>query len=953
MPSDSNLDKIPPSPIDDDDLWLINREDNSYKVTSKMLGSYLISSPIPETCEENSDCPPDRLCVDGFCERIPCDSEQPPGQEGCPPDYVCIADHCYPNCDPTQPSPCGEDYVCVDPGVTGGDYVCLPYPFPCRPDILPDDGCPPGYTCWGGNCYQTCSDNSTCPPGMECVEFQDPDSGVGYICVPSSGGFPCVDGQCPNGYDCFFGMCFAKCGDPNDPNNSNYPNGGVCEEGFHCLDIDGIDYCVPYPFPCDLYSPGCPDGMVCYHGECFPECDSTQNDACEDGFQCLEIGGGITICYPDFPQEGFVNDGPLVIRTEPLGYPDVPASEKIVFTANQYGRSVLTFQGFAQNPGGPGGGDCSQGQSCPPGYSCVGGICILTPCDSTGGITGGCPIGTICFAGHCYKPCDITKDKPCDPGFECVEVTPGLTLCLPGGETGGGKCDDGKCPAGYECTTIDGEKYCVPVSCSDRVCPDGQQCFNGFCYKPCGGIGGGLCDENFVCVEIPAIDDSLCMPIGGGGSGGGSGGDINIIIDPGWWNPDENTQSPIGNGILILKDKEGDIVPLFTANQFANSIFSMNHLDIIPPGSGTPCNSDNDCPPGEFCGNNGKCVTGSGDGCSLSSDCPVGEVCIDGKCYGNGTDGGNGNGNIGGGNCSANGDCPSDAFVCLDGVCVQKPCPPGGCGTGQVCYGGFCYELCVPGTPCADGHHCITLPDGTDICYPIGGGGGGGEGGLNGCTEDAQCIATFECDNGICTPRPCSDSSACLNGYCYQGQCFPMCNNGSCPNGYECVEIIDDGGGTETICLPLGNNGGGGISGDINVEINQYHDSKWEFVTPASGPIRPKDNQRHVIPNGNTTLGTVNTPWTKMYIDEGYVTTKLEPKGNSGTGTIGTSNKRFSAVYATNLYTYDLNLSNESTEGNDVDGTTGSWTIQEGKDDLFLINRITGKRYKFKLEGVD
>ncbi len=292
MPSDSNLDKIPPSPIDDDDLWLINREDKSYKVTSKMLGSYLIGSPVPETCENDSDGPHDRSCVDGSCERIPCDSEKPPGQEGCPPDYVCIGDHCYPTCDPTKPAPCREGYVCVDPGITGGDSVCLPYPFPCRPDILPDDGCPPGYTCWGGNCYQTCSDNSTCPPGMECVEFQDPDSGFGYICVPASGGFPCVDDQCPNGYDCFFGMCFAKCGNNSDPNNGN------CEEGFHCLEINGTDYCVPYPFPCDLYSPGCPDGMHCYNGECYPICDPTDSVPCEEGFACTDIGDGITICYP-------------------------------------------------------------------------------------------------------------------------------------------------------------------------------------------------------------------------------------------------------------------------------------------------------------------------------------------------------------------------------------------------------------------------------------------------------------------------------------------------------------------------------------------------------------------------------------------------------------------------------------------------------------------------------
>jgi hypothetical protein len=53
-----------------------------------------------------------------------------------------------------------------------------------------------------------------------------------------------------------------------------------------------------------------------------------------------------------------------------------------------------------------------------------------------------------------------------------------------------------------------------------------------------------------------------------------------------------------------------------------------------------------------------------------------------------------------------------------------------------------------------------------------------------------------------------------------------------------------------------------------------------------------------------------------------------------------------------NIYTNDLQLSNEGGDSNEVDGTTGSWTIQEGSDNLFIINRNTGKKYKFLLEEV-
>ena len=62
---------------------------------------------------------------------------------------------------------------------------------------------------------------------------------------------------------------------------------------------------------------------------------------------------------------------------------------------------------------------------------------------------------------------------------------------------------------------------------------------------------------------------------------------------------------------------------------------------------------------------------------------------------------------------------------------------------------------------------------------------------------------------------------------------------------------------------------------------------------------------------------------------------------------LGASNARWR-----NIYTGDLNLSNEGS-ANDVDGTWGQYTIQEGEDDLFLINRRTGKKYKFNLTEVN
>ena len=68
--------------------------------------------------------------------------------------------------------------------------------------------------------------------------------------------------------------------------------------------------------------------------------------------------------------------------------------------------------------------------------------------------------------------------------------------------------------------------------------------------------------------------------------------------------------------------------------------------------------------------------------------------------------------------------------------------------------------------------------------------------------------------------------------------------------------------------------------------------------------------------------------------------------GSNNNFDLGTSSLRWR-----NVYTNDLNLSNEGSS-NDVDGSWGDWTIQEGESDLFLKNNRSGKKYKFNLTEV-
>ena len=68
---------------------------------------------------------------------------------------------------------------------------------------------------------------------------------------------------------------------------------------------------------------------------------------------------------------------------------------------------------------------------------------------------------------------------------------------------------------------------------------------------------------------------------------------------------------------------------------------------------------------------------------------------------------------------------------------------------------------------------------------------------------------------------------------------------------------------------------------------------------------------------------------------------------------LGSSSKRFTTLHSAALNTGDINMSNLNDSGNEIDGTKGSWTLQEGSDDLFLINRVNGKKYKFNLTEIN
>ena len=72
----------------------------------------------------------------------------------------------------------------------------------------------------------------------------------------------------------------------------------------------------------------------------------------------------------------------------------------------------------------------------------------------------------------------------------------------------------------------------------------------------------------------------------------------------------------------------------------------------------------------------------------------------------------------------------------------------------------------------------------------------------------------------------------------------------------------------------------------------------------------------------------------------------LEP-ATTNTTDLGASSKRWRVIY-----TNDLELSNKGSQ-NSVDGTWGDWTLQEGENDIFMLNNRTGKKFKINMTEVD
>ena len=126
------------------------------------------------------------------------------------------------------------------------------------------------------------------------------------------------------------------------------------------------------------------------------------------------------------------------------------------------------------------------------------------------------------------------------------------------------------------------------------------------------------------------------------------------------------------------------------------------------------------------------------------------------------------------------------------------------------------------------------------------------------------------------------------------------------------------------------------------------------FAPTGGTGVEIKQNTRTLVYTDGTTMyntlaniGDVNVT---SFTSSGNVTIT----GNIIPGTNDTYDLGSQAAVWQNLYTGDLHLSNQAkNQGNIVDGTKGSWTLQEGKDDIFMINNISGEKFKINLSKIE
>jgi len=566
--------------------------------------------------------------------------------------------------------------------------------------------------------------------------------------------------------------------------------------------------------PCD-WNGDCESGWcVDYMGTTV--CTQTCIEECPAGWSCKQVAGAETdvvfICIPDFS---------LLCRpcADHSDCQTVAGQEEFCVA---YGPEEGSFCG----------GECSDDQPCPDGFSCT----DAADKDGNGSLQctadGACPcsdksialgLSTPCFIenelGTCtgHRMCTEEGLTDCDAPEPSEEVCDGVDNDCDGETDGDDLCDDGNVCSGDACQGADG---CLHVGLYGIPCDDGDACTVGdTCYGADGGVCKGddiPCDDEELCTDdwcdsetgcvfdynsAPCDDEDPCT-LGDHCNEGQCAGepvacdcetDLDCI---------QLEDGDLCNGTLVcdtssvpyvckidletvVKCPEPEPEKAACNKAVCEPIFGECH--VAPAADGIGCNDGDACTMGDAC-KFGNCLP------QADLNCDDGNLCTDDGCEPlegctytqNQAPCDDMNACTEGDKCS-NGWCAGEPVVCDDtNMCTDDACAPdGGC------------VFTMNDLPCDDGNLCTT----GDHCH-LGGCISAGELNCNdgnictddGCDELAGCTHVpnqTACDD----MNACTESDKCTNGWCLGTQL-------DCNDGNVCT---DDGCDADAGCVHTAN----------------------------------------------------------------------------------------------------------------------------------------------------
>ena len=410
-----------------------------------------------------------------------------------------------------------------------------------------------------------------------------------------------------------------------------------------------------------------------------------------------------------------------------------------------------------------------------------------------------CPDGLVCDSstGQCGDPTGICgNDDQCLDGEVCDQE---INRCVDGGmgepdmgpaptpdmtpdpSEGLGACEpcvnSSECGgADDECTIVgnNGESFCTSACGTDSDCSAGFECAQAIpnvsalqclpTLNRCEGClrasqecpEGQICDLNTLSCNTPKINCQPCMSDGECVEGGRCylEGQVQVCGEPcqdnGDCGPNFNCVNRDGANVCVTSNQCGlidDCNPPPTC-EGDTPVLNDEFCTCVQ------CDEDGQCPQGQVCGSNFRCLEAS-DECTNGSDCSAPTpFCLGGFCV----------------------QCVSDVD------CVNDP-------SGDRCFAGLCQPC-----DCPEGFVC----DGRGECVEF-----------SGCQSDAECVmgnTMGRCHDGgcyqpgVCGPSDTSFSSSCPNGL----NCSPVAGGlvnacVGCASDQECrpgefceVDIIGD-----------------------------------------------------------------------------------------------------------------------------------------------------------------